>query len=163
MMWYDFISTSRVSAHCASFMSKLPLMRGEGVCISLVGKQPRKIILTGQKSSFLKNFTRWQKLSDHQFFTPTNLYKILNNFKIQTYKLTWQTNKHGTFSRAFQGRRQRANLTISRFAYMAHFFVWTKTRDDCICFRQSIKLHTNTFSTIFLFGKPKFESSKAPK
>ena len=30
MMWYDFFSTSLVSAHCASFMSRWPFLRGGG-------------------------------------------------------------------------------------------------------------------------------------
>ena len=37
MMWYEFFSKSLVSAHCASFMSRCSLLRGEGSAYPLLG------------------------------------------------------------------------------------------------------------------------------
>ena len=40
------IDFSFVSAHCASFMKVWPFLKGEGVCISLLGKGPAQITLS---------------------------------------------------------------------------------------------------------------------
>ena len=51
MMWYDFFSTSLVSAHCAIFISRLPLLKGgeEGgsTYISLLGTGSKDNAISG--------------------------------------------------------------------------------------------------------------------
>ena len=40
MMWYEILRLSFFLGHCASFISRWSLLRGRGVCISVVRKQP---------------------------------------------------------------------------------------------------------------------------